>query len=50
MTPAFSNRARSHHRQPRGPGADAFLAAEEGMAHTSETFRERSGEVHLPAA
>jgi len=31
-------------------GADTFLAVEEGMAEMSEKFRERGGEIYLPAA
>jgi len=30
--------------------ADTFLAAEEGMAEMSEKFREKGGEIYLPAA
>jgi phosphomethylpyrimidine synthase len=30
--------------------ADAFIAAEEGMAEMSEKFREKGGEIYLPAA
>ena len=30
--------------------ADSFLAAEAGMAEMSEKFREKGGEIYLPAA
>ena len=30
--------------------ADTFLAAEEGMPEMSEEFRNRGGEIYLPAA
>jgi len=30
--------------------ADTFLAAEEGMAQMSDRFREKGGEIYIPAA
>ena len=40
-----------HSAQPNGGGAVSALAeAEQGMAQMSEKFREKGGEIYLPAA
>ena len=49
-SPAFAGEG-DHSAEPNGGGAAAALAdAEAGMAEMSERFREKGGEIYLPAA